>query len=414
MNKHAFCIIVSFVVCFITLTVYSEGLLPSLTDVYGVPMPSLGEALNRYADSEEKQEDGSIIQKWNGISEDDFDAFSTFLTGTRAELRDYSVENNVFSAMIGKNGKEFYFSYDLQAKNAVVIYPKGTYNEQDFRASSQYGLAKRLMGEKKYEDAYVLFTTIAGYKDVDNLMNTDQHLVAEAERIATITAEREAKFATFKTVGGYALFGTYPQTSEGTDNSPIEWLVLDYDADNNKTLLLSRYGLDVVPFETENEAAVWRACSLRTWLNNDFLSKAFSDDEQSAILITEVDNSKSQGYQGYDGWYIVDDEITQDRIFQLSYMEANKYLNVTDENNTMAKAAPTAYCEAMGANVQHSDYAKTADGKYAGYWWLRSQGWDWAKAACVDFDGGIGSATAKADNGMIRPAFWLDLNAVAF
>ena len=31
--------------------------------------------------------------------------------------------------------------------------------------------------------------------------------------------------------GNYITFGYYPQTADGTDNTPIEWLVLDVDED---------------------------------------------------------------------------------------------------------------------------------------------------------------------------------------
>ena len=36
-----------------------EGLLPALVDVYGVAMPSIGETLGRYADSETAEADGN-------------------------------------------------------------------------------------------------------------------------------------------------------------------------------------------------------------------------------------------------------------------------------------------------------------------------------------------------------------------
>lgn len=42
--------------------------------------------------------------------------------------------------------------------------------------------------------------------------------------------------------GDYITFGRYPQTAEGNDNTPIEWLVLEKDG--QKALLISRYGLD--------------------------------------------------------------------------------------------------------------------------------------------------------------------------
>ena len=87
-------------------------------------------------------------------------------------------------------------------------------------------------------------------------------------------------------VGDIVTFGRYPQTAEGTDQTPIEWIVLDYDEKENKALLLSKYGLDVKPYNTEWTGITWEKCTLRTWLNGEFLNKAFSAGEQSAILMT--------------------------------------------------------------------------------------------------------------------------------
>ena len=58
----------------------------------------------------------------------------------------------------------------------------------------------------------------------------------------TYTAGRKIQAA----VGDYVTFGRYPQTEAGNDQTPIEWLVLDIIG--NQALLLSRYGLDAVPY----------------------------------------------------------------------------------------------------------------------------------------------------------------------
>lgn len=101
-------------------------------------------------------------------------------------------------------------------------------------------------------------------------------------------AMRDVKFA----VGSYVTFGEYPQTAEGEDMTPIEWLVLARNGSN--ALLISRYGLDTKPYNTSDIKVTWSSCTLRTWLNNVFYNKAFSAAEQKAIMTTTVDNSKSQ------------------------------------------------------------------------------------------------------------------------
>ena len=91
-------------------------------------------------------------------------------------------------------------------------------------------------------------------------------------------------------VGDICYFGAYEQDNDLTNGKePIEWLVLDVQGD--KALLLSKYGLDAKPYNTTYADVTWETCTLRKWLNDDFLKTAFSEDEQKAILTTEVDNS---------------------------------------------------------------------------------------------------------------------------
>lgn len=120
--------------------------------------------------------------------------------------------------------------------------------------------------------------------------------------------------------------------------TPIEWLVLARDG--NKALLISRYWLDAQPYNTDHTSVTWETCTLRTWLNVTFYNKAFSSDEQAAILTTSVDNGKNQGYSK---WSTSGGNNTEDKVFLLSYAEANKYFGVTYDNisNTKSRVAPT-------------------------------------------------------------------------
>ena len=52
--------------------------------------------------------------------------------------------------------------------------------------------------------------------------------------------------------------------------------MLDYDAANNRALLLSRYGIDAQPYNTEHMSMMWGMCTLRKWLNEVFMNKAFT------------------------------------------------------------------------------------------------------------------------------------------
>ena len=124
--------------------------------------------------------------------------------------------------------------------------------------------------------------------------------------------------------GSLVTFGHYEQDMN-TENGPeeIQWIVLDTDGD--RVFLLSKYGLDVMPYNQTKKEMTWEACTLRQWLNGEFLQYAFSTREQNAIQMTATDNSASQKYSE---WKTNGGNQTTDQIFLLSYAEANRFLGV--------------------------------------------------------------------------------------
>ena len=386
------------------------GLLPSLNETVGVAMPSLGEALQRYPDEEAEGEDGGITELYRNVSEADFEVFSVYLEQQGAELVDYKAENGILTATIQLKDESFFINYDTTKSEILVNYPVGTFDGWVKNAKSHFDAAQKLLTEGKTAEAYVEIYAIPqymAYGPVENLFRDDASFVK-----AMAALEQEMKLAPYKEIGNVVTFGTYPQTENGTDQTPIEWVVLDCDEANHKTLLISKYGLDVVPYNSQMYTyAVWKDSKVRSWLNNTFLDKAFNENEKAAILITEVDNSSEQGYRGWRAG----GANTQDHIFLLSYAEANLYLGVTreDENNTKARLAPTAYAIAKGAWI--SDSNKSADGMPLGWWWLRSPG-ESSKyvGANVTSSGALNNKVINSDKGLVRPAFWLDLESDVF
>lgn len=155
----------------------------------------------------------------------------------------------------------------------------------------------------------------------------------------------------------------------------------------------------------------WERCSLRAWLNEDFLNAAFTEEEQKAILLTDVDNSLAQCY----GWGIAGGNDTQDRLFLLSYAEAHKYFNIQFgvKNNIAARISPTAYASKAGAR-QDNRKNKTGEGIVAGWWFLRSPGSFKNCVAAVGTDGSLYHTYVDTTHACVRPAFWLDLDAIVF
>lgn len=290
-----------------------------------------------------------------------------------------------------------------QYEEAIAAFEElGDYSDAKTQITeTKYQQGKRFLTAKDYDSAARILINIKEYEDVDKLLAEDDNMIA--------AAARDAKFA----VGNYVTFGRYPQTKAGKDKTPIEWLVLARDG--SKALLISRYGLDAQPYNTTNSEVTWETCTLRTWLNSTFYNKAFSSAEQAAILTTNVDNSKKQCYSGYstDGG-----NNTQDKVFLLSYAEANKYFGVKNwqnngaTDNVKSRVAPTVYAIAQGAG-KNSSY-KTADGIDAGWWRLRSPGVSQYDAAYVSTDGSLYAKRVNVGSGSVRPALWVNIEAGIF
>ena len=212
------------------------------------------------------------------------------------------------------------------------------------------------------------------------------------------------------TPGRIVSFGRYPQTKEGTDETPIEWIVLDVDEENHRALLLSRYGLDVIAYKNYDAPTTWADSHIRVWLNGKFMKQAFSEEEQEMILLTDVDNSAKQGYSGY---YTDSGEDTQDRIFLLSYWEVLNYFGVEyykvpRSSNMRSRMAPTPYALEKGADTY--DGNKTEEGELSSVWWLRSPGLDQNTAARVNAEGSLDSKYVYRTIVCARPALWIALH----
>lgn len=205
-------------------------------------------------------------------------------------------------------------------------------------------------------------------------------------------------------VGDIITFGSYPFYKDGREKA-IDWIILDIDADNN-ALLISDYALDNVSYFKQLEDVTWETSSIRQWLNNDFLNMAFTLEEASKILATNVENKDNQQFKIKGG------NNTRDKVFLLSIEESEKYFN----NNEERIAYPTPY--AMSYNSVNGDlsvdvnhFNKNRRGSC--WWWLRSPGFKPDHAASVDYGGLVfvmGFHVLFADYGAVRPALKINLN----
>lgn len=200
----------------------------------------------------------------------------------------------------------------------------------------------------------------------------------EAERNAKAEAERKAELAKWE-VGCNPTFGSYYYQSGS--KQPIEWIVLERE--NNKALAISKYALDCKQYHTTKTNITWESCTLREWLNNEFINNAFNSEEQAKIQTTSV----------------LTGNRTNDKIFLLSVDEARKYFATDSER----KCKVTSYAKSNGAYVNEDGY---------GVWWLRSLsvmgGW---YAMLIGSDAHISEIGEDVDSTTygVRPALWINL-----
>lgn len=199
-------------------------------------------------------------------------------------------------------------------------------------------------------------------------------------------------------VGDIIVFGAYEQdnnTSNGKED--IEWLVLAKE--DNKILVISDKALDCKPYNQSRDYVTWETCSLRNWLNNDFINAAFTAEERAMIPTVTVSADMNPEYNTNPG------NATKDKVFLLSIVEAEKYFT-SDEAR---KCVPTEYAISNGASTSDS---YTKGGKATCLWWLRSPGFDQFIAAYVNYFGPVlryGRSVGNVSNS-VRPAMWITID----
>lgn len=199
-------------------------------------------------------------------------------------------------------------------------------------------------------------------------------------------------------VGNIVTFGTYPQTADG-EKAPIEWIVLEREG--NRALLISNRALDTRPYHDEDADVTWETCSLRKWLNEDFLNQAFTKKQRSAILTTRVKPDLDVN-KGIDAG-----AETQDKVFILSGSEAFLYF----DSYAARECRPTSYAIENGAMA-----STDRDTMGNVMWWVRTPGWWQNHAAFVRYDGTVlsGGFEVNQDFRTIRPVIWVDITKGGF
>ena len=156
------------------------------------------------------------------------------------------------------------------------------------------------------------------------------------------------------------------------EGRPIDWRVVDQRG--KMRLLLAE---DVVTrhcyHRTTLEDATWSDCSLRKWLNKDFLEQAFTLAERMKIVPNKIKNLRNRKFYTQGG------PDTMDRVHIPGVEEIERYM---------------------------PDPASRAGGEW---WWLRCPGSNLFSAVAVYDDGSIYENGIHIDyeGGGVRPAVWV-------
>ena len=102
-----------------------ESILPNLDEIYGYALPNAAAVLERAPDMEIPAKDGTVTQLFNDFTDEDYSAFSKYLSSSGCTVSSYSVSGNVMTINLEKNGSAFTFEYDKVEKTARISYVDG-------------------------------------------------------------------------------------------------------------------------------------------------------------------------------------------------------------------------------------------------------------------------------------------------
>ncbi len=237
---------------------------------------------------------------------------------------------------------------------------------------ADYAAAELLVEQGKIKEAIQAFRLLMGYRD-------------SKQRADDLQNQLYGKIYNETKVGSSYFFGRYEQ-----DNNPengaeeIEWIIAGKQ--DGKFLLVSKYALFPMAYDTTGEDVTWENSELRKYLNSQFIKDAFSGEEQTKLVKTLV--TAADDISGND---------TLDWVFILSMIEADTFLS-----KDQRQVYPTEYALALGTQIN-------ADNKHC-WWWLRNHGTLGAlrQAICYTIGDteGTGHDFNTAERGIV-PAIWI-------
>lgn len=246
-------------------------------------------------------------------------------------------------------------------------------------AYAKYNAANMLMYAGKYDSAIKIYKSLGGYSDSVIKRNESYYkkgIMLEkkgnlSEALKAFTSADDYRNSMEKAADMERLIIADSDIGETVKLGRYDWLILD-KADN-KALLMKKKSLSGIPYNDVSTEVEWQNSSLRKWLNTEFYSESFTNEEKKYIVLSDISNpADSSGT-------IENNKLTKDFIFILGVEEASRYINIM----------PVA------------DYNI----------WLRTPGNSMNKAAFISADKSImeNGYEVGSDKLAVRPVLWLTL-----
>ncbi len=276
-------------------------------------------------------------------------------------------------------------------------YPTNEVVRDSFNAVDDYALAQ---GDVIIDAALFSQLEHAQWTDDDTEINGTRYHRLNGDGAVTCSTNREQHYR-----------WTAPDAWHYFAYAPVKWRILKISG--TKAVLLADRMPDTCPFHDKDETVNWSKSHLRQWLNNEFFTRAFSDDERQAIEITDVNNPNNPLY-GIDCGPDTQDHVfilSNDEVFASQLASDYGFYAGSGIDDSARRFRSTLYAKCRGA------WWSSVEG-YRGnsFWFMRTSGYTSSSITYVcDFGYLYNQGTAvTCDDAAVLPAITIDLEKASY
>ena len=180
-----------------------------------------------------------------------------------------------------------------------------------------------------------LLASVACGKEEQAYVGVTDYAIS-SDMVLRLNAETSQASLDALKVGDIVTLGTYDMDNDPENGKEsITWKVLAIE--NGKALIISEICVDAAKYNAQKGEVTWETSDIRAQLNDEnesFYATAFDEGEKEYILSSTIKNSDNAYHDSEGG------NDTEDRVFLLSFDEAEQYFN-SDEDR-IAKASMAA------------------------------------------------------------------------